>query len=747
MIEGCRHVPASLTPASLAGIPGSLPLMSTKLRSSHDNDERFLISDLCRLLETYMDPGQVREVYRAYLFSAEAHEGQLRMSGEPYIYHPVAAARILAEMGLDYKTIIAAILHDVIEDTATAKEQVAAEFGSEVAELVDGVSKLTQIEFESQAEAQAENFRKMMLAMVKDIRVILVKLADRLHNMRTLGVMRAETRRRIARETLEIYAPIANRLGINSLRVELEDLGFAALYPLRCRVLENALLRTRGHRKEVLKRIETGIKRRMRQEDLNGRILSREKHLYSLYRKIRSKSISFSEVFDVYAFRIIVDEVDTCYRVLGAVHNLYKPVPGRFKDYIAIPKANGYQSLHTVLFGPYGLPIEVQIRTEEMNRVAESGVAAHWLYKTGEKSGSDPHTRAREWLRELLEMQKHAGNSVEFLENVKIDLFPDTVYIFTPAGEIIKLPDGATAVDFAYAVHTDVGNTCIAAKIDRQFAPLRTKLKNGQTVEVITAAGAHPSPAWLNFVVTAKARSNIRHYQKNLRREEAIDLGRRMLERALADLDLVLQDITTDRINDLLEKCHCNTFDDLLEEIGLGRRLAVLVARWMAPVDRGTPDRAAHNRLLAAQPLTIRGTEGLVTHFAKCCRPIPGDPIVGFVTAERGLVIHTEDCRNVAEKRAIPEKWVDVQWEAGVNEEFSTEIRVDVADQRGVLATVAAAISDTDSNIENVSIEERDGLSNALIFVISVHDRRHLARVMRRVRRIPAVMRISRTRG
>jgi guanosine-3',5'-bis(diphosphate) 3'-pyrophosphohydrolase len=719
--------------------------MATRQETINDPASRFLISDLCRMLESYLEPDQVQEVYRAYLFSAEAHEGQHRMSGEPYIYHPVAAARILAELGLDHKSIIAAILHDVIEDTPTAKDQIAREFGSEVAELVDGVSKLTQIEFESQAEAQAENFRKMILAMVRDIRVILVKLADRLHNMRTLGVMRPEKRRRIARETLEIYAPIANRLGINAIRVELEELGFAALYPLRYRVLEKAVRVARGHRKEVLSKIETAIKRRMHQEGLSGRILSREKHLYSLYCKIRSKSLSFDDVYDVYAFRVVVDTVDTCYRVLGVMHNLYKPVPGKFKDYIAIPKANGYQSLHTILFGPYGVPIEVQIRTEEMDKVAESGVAAHWLYKSGEQNHDQMQAGAREWLRELLEMQKHAGNSLEFLENVKIDLFPDAVYVFTPAGQIMKLPHGATVVDFAYAVHTDVGNTCVAGKIDRQLVPLRTQLHNGQTVEVMTAEGAHPSPAWLSFVVSAKARSSIRHYQKSLKREEAIDLGRRMLDRALAVFNATADGISENRLVALLKEYRIPSYEDLLMDVGMGRRLAVLVARALVTVGEDSPTR--ENDEKSMRPLVIKGTEGMVMHFAKCCRPIPGDPVVGLMTAGRGMVIHTTTCPNLREHRHPPENYIDVQWEPGIEEEYPVEVAVLVADRRGVLATVAAAIGNADSNIENVAIEERDGLTNTLKFTLTVHNRQHLARVMRRVRNIPSVMRISRLRG
>ena len=708
----------------------------------HSNDTRFLISDLCKMLDAYLEPEQVQEVYRAYLFGAEAHEGQHRLSGEPYIYHPLAAARILAELRLDHKSIIAAILHDVIEDTRTVKEQIAAEFGADVAELVDGVSKLTQMEFESQAEAQAENFRKMILAMVRDIRVILVKLADRLHNMRTLHVMRPEKRRRIARETLEIYAPIANRLGINALRVELEDLGFKALYPLRYKVLLKAVRAARGHRKEVLSRIETAIRRRMHQEILDGRILSREKHLYSLYCKIRDKTLSFEETYDVYAFRIIVDTVDTCYRVLGVMHNLYKPVPGRFKDYIAIPKANGYQSLHTILFGPYSVPIEVQIRTEEMDKVAEAGVAAHWVYKSGEDNLDQMHAGAREWLRELLEMQKHAGNSLEFLENVKIDLFPDAVYVFTPAGEIMKLPHGATVVDFAYAVHTDIGNTCISARIDRQLVLLSTQLRNGQTVEVVTREGAHPNPSWMNFVVTAKARSNIRHYQKNLKREEAIDLGHRMLNRALNIFEFDIDRISIDRLESMLKEYHLDSFDDLLVDIGLGRRPPVLVARALVPGGAGEVSGEDVMR-----PLVIRGTEGMVTRFSKCCRPIPGDPVLGVITSGRGLMIHTQNCRNISEHKYPQERTLEVQWEPGLVGEFPVEVSVMVEDRRGVLATVATVIGNSDANIENVWIEERDGVTHILNFRITVHNRQHLATVMRRVRSMPSVIRITRTKG
>ncbi len=706
----------------------------------------FLVSDLCELLESYLEPHQVAEVYRAYLFGAEAHDGQHRLSGEPYIYHPLAVAKILAEMRMDSQSIVAAILHDVIEDTTTAKEQLSVEFGEEVAELVDGVSKLTHIEFESKAEAQAENFRKMMLAMVRDIRVILIKLADRLHNMRTLGVMPPSKRRRIARETLDTYAPIANRLGISAMRLELQDLGFLAYHPMRYRVLAEAVKKACGHRKEPVERIQNAILERLRQEGLEGKVAGRAKHLYSIYRKMRSKNVSFSDVMDVFAFRIVVDKVDTCYRVLGAIHNLYKPMPGKFKDYIAIPKANGYQSLHTTLLSPYGFPIEVQIRTEDMDKVAEAGIAAHWLYKSGEDSHSIAQARARQWLANLLEMQKSAGDSLEFLENVKVDLFPDEVYVFTPKGDIMELPRGATAVDFAYAVHTDVGNRCVAVKIDRRLAPLHTKLESGQSVEVITAPGGRPNPTWLNFVVSGKARATIRHFLKNLRREESVELGRRMLDKALASCRTELAQIAPDRVESLLGEYRLAATDDLLAEIGLGNRMATLVA---AALTRDDAEPGSKESIDARQPapLFIKGTEGTVVSFAKCCRPIPGDAILGFMSAGRGVVIHTQNCKNLSEFRKRPERWVEVAWEEGVQGEFPVDIRVDVANQRGVLATIAAVIAETGANIDNVSLEERDGVHATINLTIAVADRRHLAGIMRQLRTVDRVVRITRIRS
>lgn len=703
----------------------------------------FLISDLCDLLETYLEQDQVREIYRAYLFGAEAHEGQHRMSGEAYIYHPIEVARILADMRMDPKTIIAALLHDVIEDTAAVKEQLISEFGEDVAELVDGVSKLTQIQFESKAEQQAENLRKMILAMTRDIRVILVKLADRLHNMRTLGVMKPEKKRRIARETLEIYVPIAARLGMNTMRVELEELCFESIYPLRHKILDAALRRARGNRKELVSKIEISIKRRLQQEGFEGEVIGREKHLFSIYEKIRNKVQTFSEVFDVYAFRIIVDNVDACYRALGIVHNLYKPVPGKFKDYIAIPKANGYQSLHTVLFGPYGVPIEVQIRTSDMHTVAEGGIAAHWRYKTGEASGSTDHVRAREWLRNVLEMQKSAGDSLEFIENLKIDLFPDEVYIFTPQGTIMEMPRGATAVDFAYAVHTDIGNSCVAVKIDRRLAPLRTQLFNGQHVEIITAPNAKPNPAWLNFVITAKARSNIRHFLKNMQQDEAELLGLRLLDKALSVYGVSFEEITPLRVNRLLKQYGFEETEQMLADIGLGGRMAQLVARALMPDEEGKNEGVAGEPSLHA--LVIKGTEGMLVNYAKCCHPIPGDPIIGFLSAGRGIVIHTSNCNNVADFRKHPEKWIDVQWEDEIEGEFPVGLRVDVSNKRGVLAMIAAAVAEMGANIENVTMEEREGKYVTMAFMLSVRDRNHLAKIMRYLHSNRQVLKLTRS--
>jgi guanosine-3',5'-bis(diphosphate) 3'-pyrophosphohydrolase len=709
-----------------------------------DEAPRLLISDLLTYLESYLTPEQVREVYRAYLFGAEAHQGQMRQSGEPYIYHPIAVARILADMRMDHKCLMAAVLHDVIEDTPFAREQLANLFGEEIADLVDGVSKLTAIDFKSRAEAQAASFRKMMLAMTKDIRVILIKLADRLHNMRTLGVMAPHKCRRVSRETLEIYAPIANRLGINSMRLELEELGFAHYWPWRYRVLERAVKGACGARQELVATVETAIKRRLAQEEIEAEVVGRRKHLYSIYLKMRDKKRAFDEVVDVFAFRVVADRVDTCYRILGLVHNLYKPIPGRFKDYIAIPKSNGYQSLHTVLAGPGGAPIEVQIRTADMQRLAEAGIAAHWMYKSGNTDGGSPQSLAADWLQNLLEVQRTAGDSVEFLDHVKVDLFPAEVYVFTPKGRILVLPKGATLVDFAYAIHSDVGNACVAGRVDRRLAPLRTVLRSGQTVEIINAPNARPNPAWLNFVVSGKARSSIRTYLRNLQRKEAQVLGARLLDAELAGHQTRLEDIPVPRVSAYLADAHLSSLDALLAEIGLGNRMATLVARRLL-VGGGVESHQGQSPTGGApQPLAIKGTEGMVVTFARCCRPIPGDEIAALFSPGKGIVVHRRECRNLGDFQTQKDRWLDVDWAAEPSGDFTTALRVEVSNRLGTLATVAAAIAESGSNIENVQSRERDGMTSSLEFIVTVRGRAHLARIMRRLRQIPQVVRISR---
>ena len=702
------------------------------------------INNLIKQVSSYLPDDQIDKIRMAYEFGAKAHEGQQRVTGEPYISHPLAVAHTLADIHMDYQTLTAALLHDVIEDTPTVKKELHKQFGKSVADLVDGVSKLTQIKFDSYAEAQAQNFRKMLMAMSNDIRVILVKLADRLHNMRTLEVLPPDKRRRIARETLEIYVPIAQRLGLNKIRLELEELGFSIYYPMRYRILSEQVRKARGHRKEVIQKIRNSLKRRLRQEKIPAQIIGREKHLYGIYRKMRDNGLSFKEVYDVYAFRIVVDSVDTCYRVVGTVHNLYKPVPGKFKDYIAIPKSNGYQSLHTVLFGPFGIPIEVQIRTHEMNDVAENGIAAHWLYKSGgsvDRSGA--HKRAREWLRSIMEMQQTAGNPQEFLENVKVDLFPDAVYAFTPHGKIIELPRGATPVDFAYAIHTDLGNTCTGARINRQLMPLSTQINSGETVEIIKSPGARPNPAWLNFVVTAKARSGIRHYLKHIQQNEAIALGKRLLNRSLEPYNITFNDIDDLKIKRLLKEYKLENKDNLLQEIGLGNRIATLIARELIDEKQKSNGEDQDSRP-ATSPLIIRGTEGMVVKFPKCCYPIPGDPIIGFTSTGRGIVIHHRSCKNTTEYKNHPEKWINVEWEKNIDSEFPAYVRLNTINQRGALATVASAIADQEANIINVEIKDKGDRHTQIEFVIEVKDRTHLAQVMRNIRGLRHVSQISR---
>ncbi len=696
------------------------------------------ISQLIAKLEGYLPPAEVERVQEAYDFAASAHSGQRRRSGEPYITHPVAVADLLADLRLDSQTLIAAILHDVMEDTPTLKDEITERFGAEVAELVDGVSKLDQIQFKSRKEAQAESFRKMLLAMVRDIRVIMVKLADRTHNMRTLGAMPPAKRRAIARETLEIYAPIANRLGMHAIKRELEDLGFRSLYPRRYRVIETAVRKTRGNHKQFIGKIVESLGAALGKVGIAGHVEGREKDAYSIYQKMLRKKVSLAEIVDVYGVRIVVDSADTCYRTLGVVHGVWKPMPGRFKDYIAIPRANGYQSLHTTLFGPNGTPIEVQIRTAAMHEVAESGIAAHWQYKDGDRSARAYSERAREWLQQLVEIQQ-GGNSEEFLESVKVDLFPDKVYVFTPKGDIRRLPRGATCVDFAYAVHTDVGNRCVAAKVDRRLVPLRTQLRNGQTVEIISAKGATPNPSWINFAVTAKARAAIRQYLKNLKRSEAVDLGKRLLNQALEEFSLNLRKVQAEAVDAVVRDLGMRNEEELYEKIGLGERVAPFVARRLLPEDtEATPDTPAG-------PLAIAGTEGLLVTYARCCFPIPNDPILANLSTGRGVVIHREACGNLATFRKQPEKWIPVAWRPASGQLFRVEIKAEVANRMGVLAQVASAISGTQTNIDRVTLVERDSDSSLLTFELLVQDRRHLARVIRAVRVMPEVLKVTRS--
>ena len=708
----------------LAKLPGA---------SKRDHGMRRLIETL----EAYLPEEQLESVMHAYEFGAAAHDGQKRKSGEAYISHPVAVAQELADMHLDSQAITAALLHDVVEDTEASLAQIEENFGPEVAGLVDGVSKLDQIQFRSRAEAQAESFRKMMLAMIEDIRVILVKLADRLHNMQTLDAMPADKKARIARETLDIYAPIANRLGINRFKVMLEDLGFRHLYPMRYRVLDRALRRSKGSQRQMVKKITEELEATLTEENIGGDVIGREKHLYSVYKKMSEKKRLLSDVVDVYGFRIIVDDVNDCYKVLGLVHGLYKPMPGRFKDYVAIPRINGYQSLHTTLFGPKGQPLEVQIRTREMDRVAESGVASHWQYKAEEKSDATPQRRARDWLGKLAELQS-SGTSEEFLESVKVDLFPDKIYVFTPKGDIMPLPKGATTVDFAYAVHTDVGNRCVAAKIDRGLVPLRTPLQNGQTVEIVTGRGARPNPNWLSFVRTAKARTAIRNHMKTMRSSESVDLGKRLLDRSLKDLDSSLRKIGKTRMKSVLDELGLKTNDELYEQIGLGERLAPLTARFLVGVnEEGETEPSTAS-------LVIAGTEGMVVSYARCCHPIPGDDVMGYLSSGRGIVIHRNNCGNLSNFRKQPEKWIAVSWEKDIDRDFNSQIHVETLNKPGVLAEVAATIGDGGSNIEQVSVLGRHEDCSVLAFMIQVRDRIHLAQIMRSVRKMPNVIRVIR---
>ena len=700
------------------------------------------VDSLLQEVSAYLKPEDVENIQRAVELSKTAHQGQLRQSGEAYVTHPIAVARILTSLHLDTQAIIAALLHDVVEDTDITTEDIASQFGKPVAELVEGLSKLDKLQFETVADAQAENFRKMLMAMARDVRVILIKLADRLHNMRTLASVSPEKSARIARETMEIYAPIANRLGLNDIFHELQDLSFKYLHPNRYNVLSKALKVARGNRREVVGKIQDVIRQRLSENNIHAEVKGREKHLYGIYQKMQSKSLAFSQVLDIYGFRVMVDDINACYIALGLLHSMYKPIPGKFKDYIAIPKANGYQSLHSTLFGPFGTPIEVQIRTVEMARIADAGVASHWLYKSAEAPINDLHVKTHQWLQSLLESLSQSGDSVEFLEHLKVDLFPDEVYVFTPQGKILALPRGATAVDFAYSVHTDIGNRCVATKVNFELVPLRTELKNGDRVEIITAPHAHPNPAWLSYVVTSKARGQIRHTLKTMHLDESAALGERLLNQALNSLGLKGAEVEVTSWEKLLKETGAKSRQEIYTDIGLGRSLNTVIARKLARVAEDTASHENSSRGV----ITILGTEGMAVQFGKCCTPIPGDPIIGVIKSGQGLVVHTHDCHMLRKGRNASDNWLDVVWDKSINKLFDVSIKLIVANQRGVLAKVATAIADAESNIENVHFSN-EGDYTALYFTLQVNHRLHLANVMRNLRLIPEVVRISRVKN
>lgn len=689
------------------------------------------------VLNTYLPSEQVSTIKRAYYYAEQAHYGQARRTGEPYVTHPLAVATVLARMHMDHESIMAALLHDVIEDTGVSKEDIRTQFGEEVADLVDGVSKLTHVEFDSAEIKQAENFQKMALAMARDIRVILVKLADRLHNMRTLGALKPEAKKRIANETLDIYAPIATRLGMNEVRMEFEDLGLRTLYPMRARRIEAAREAARGRRKQLIEDITEQLEQALTRDHIEGKVIGREKHLYSIYSKMREKRKSFSDIMDIFAFRVIVDDVDACYRALGVVHSLYKPVPGEFKDYIAIPKANGYQSLHTVLRGMHGVPIEIQIRTRDMEDMANNGIAAHWLYKSNQDTANIPQMRAREWVKGLLEMQQTAGNSLEFIESVKVDLFPDEVYVFTPRGEIMELPKGACAVDFAYAVHTDVGNRCVACRINNQLAPLSEPLESGVSVEIVTSPAGRPTPSWLNFVVTARARSQIRHFLKQQQHEDSVALGQKLLTKAVAALspdDLIDNNTIKTRVE---EHYPGSDYETILTDLALGNQLPQVVAAVLL----GQSGASLENDQSAME---IKGTEGYVLVYAKCCCPLPGDPIEGFLSPDRGLVVHRENCRNLDDLREQPERLMPLRWDDQIEGTYPVALRIEMANQRGMIATLATKLSAIDLNIERISTQDESVHFSNIIIELQLNSRVHLARVMKRIRVMEGVRKVVR---
>ncbi len=704
--------------------------------SNKENEQRYLISDFCQYLESInkLSKENVQKVYEAYLYAAQAHEKQFRRSGEPYIYHPLSVSKILAEMNMDVDSLIAGLLHDVIEDTESSKQDITKRFGADVAHLVDGVSKLTNLEFGSKAEEQAENFRKMLMAMTDDIRVILIKLADRLHNMRTLGAMPPHKKREKAKETLEIYAPIAYRLGMDTLKNELEELGFLHLHPNRYEVIRKAVKKIRGNRKKVLDKIEVIIATKLQDKDIRAEVVSREKNLYSIFKKMKSQNLSFQEIYDTFGLRVVVDSVDECYRALGQIHNLYKPIPGKFKDYIAIPKMNGYQSLHSALFAAHDMPVEVQIRTKDMNKFADCGIAAHWLYK--ENKGEKNFSIADEWLRSLLEMQQKTSSSIEFLENVKVDLFPDKVFVFSPKGKIYPMARGSTALDFAYAVHSDVGHHCMAVRVNHRRVPISSMLYNGQTIEVITSDKVQPNALWLNFAVSAKARTAIKSSLNKLNDNEASLFGLRLVERELAKFKLNLAKISHKRVDSMVKFLGFKERKELWREVGLGNIVPGLITQRLVDDDISILDDGS--------PVAIAGTEGIVVNFAKCCSPIPGDVIQGMMSTGKGVLVHRASCGNIAEFKNNPEKWLDVAWSDNVETDFTAKVRLDLLDRRGVLANVTTLLADKDINIENIQFHDTDGFNTVSTFYISVKSTQQLNKIIALLEGLDDIIRAER---
>lgn len=695
----------------------------------------YLFEGLETKISKYLPKTQVDYVRASYILARDAHEGQTRSSGDPYITHPVAVSSILADMKLDHETLMAALLHDVIEDTEYSKEDLSLAFGETVAELVEGVSKLDKLKFSSKQEAQAENFRKMLMAMVKDIRVILIKLSDRTHNMRTLGSLRPEKRRRIALETLEIYSPLAHRLGIYDIKNELEDLGFQAMYPMRYRALKSAVSQARGNRKEIIERTQLDLTNKLAEYKIAGRVQGREKHLYSIYSKMRTKELSFNEVMDIYGFRIVVDSIDNCYRVLGAIHGMYKPIENRFKDYIAIPRSNGYQSLHTSLKGPHGIPVEVQIRTEEMDHLADKGIAAHWVYKENSEHGNSSQMRANQWMQSLVELQQNASTSVEFIETVKTDLFPDEIYVFSPKGKIIELPTGATPVDFAYAVHSDVGNTCVGARVDHRNYSLSSPLENGQSIEIITSPRAKPNANWLNFVVSAKARSNIRHFLKRQHADDATNMGNRLLRHALGTIKL--DEIDPAEIKRVIEETKSGSFDELLANIGMGNEISAMIARRLVGDNTEIPGKKS--------TVAIRGTEGLMVHFSRCCHPIPDDEVVAILSPGRGVVIHQTGCSNIRRlSKEEPQRVLPMLWDINAQGDFKAAVRIEALSQQGTLASLTAAIASCNSSIVNMQTHDREDNLLVVDIELTTRNRIHFATIMRKIRSLPELQKVSR---